>query len=286
MPVISSGDVNKLRQQTGAGGAGMMDCKKALEAAGGDFDKAVKVLREQGQATAAKRAGRATAEGLVTFRQAGAQTVLVELDCETDFVAKTDDFQKLLSGFADKAIASKWNSAADADTSHVKEIIAKLGENIALKRLARFEGGASSVFGVYIHPSGSTGKVGVIVEVDAPKSASSDDVKALAKDLAMQTAATSPKWVRREDVPSETVESEKAIARALAQKEGKPEKIWDKIAEGKINQFSQMFCLLEQPFVKDPGGKTLVKQLVEQVSKKAGDAVTVKRFARFKVGEE
>jgi elongation factor Ts len=283
MPVITSTDVNKLRTQTGAG---MMDCKRALESAGGDFEKAVKILREQGQATAAKRAGRATAEGLVTFRQSGNQIVLVELDCETDFVAKTDDFQKLLAGFADQALAKKWNSAADASQDHVKDVIAKLGENISLKRLVRFEGGASSAFGVYIHPSGATGKVGVVVEVEAPKSASSEDVKALAKDLAMQTAATSPKWVRREDVPAETLESEKAIARALAQKEGKPEKIWDKIAEGKINQFSQMFCLLEQPFVKDQGGKTLVKQVVEQAAKKADDAVTVKRFARFKVGEE
>ena len=283
MAVISSGDVNKLRQQTGAG---MMDCKRALETAGGDFDKAVKILREQGQATAAKRAGRATAEGLVTYRQSGGAVVLLELDCETDFVAKTDDFLKLLADFADQALAQKWTDASQAPQERVREMIAKLGENISLRRLARFEGGASSAFGIYIHPSGDKGKVGVVVELDATKSASSDDVKALARDLAMQTAATAPRWVRREDLPAETVESEKAIARALAQKEGKPEKIWDKIADGKINQFSQMFCLLEQPFVKDPGGKTLVKQMVEAAAKKAGDAIAVKRFVRYKVGEE
>ena len=283
MPVISGSDVNKLRQQTGAG---MMDCKRALEAAGGDFEKAVKVLREQGQASAAKRSGRATAEGLVLCRRAGAQVALVELDCETDFVAKTDDFRKLLGDFADKTLANKWNGPADAAQDHVKEMIAKLGENISLRRLARFEGGASSVIGTYIHPTGDTGKVGVIVELEAPKSASSEDVKSLARDLSMQVAAAAPKWVRREDVPAETVEGEKAIARSLAQKEGKPEKIWDKISDGKVNQFAQMFCLLEQPFVKDPGGKTLVKQLVEQVSTKVGDVIAVKRFVRFKVGEE
>jgi elongation factor Ts len=281
MPVISSNDVNKLRQQTGAG---MMDCKRALEAAGGDFEKALKVLREQGQASAAKRAGRATSEGLVTYRESGNQVSLLELSCETDFVAKTDDFQKLLAGFADKSIAEKWNSPADAPQEPMKDMIAKLGENITLRRLARFEGGAGSVFGVYIHPSGATGKVGTLVELES--SASSEAVKALARDLAMQAAATSPKWVNREDIPSETVESEKAIARALAQKEGKPDKIWDKIADGKINQFAQMFCLLEQPYVKDANGKTLVKQHVETAAKAAGATIKVKRFARFKVGEE
>jgi elongation factor Ts len=283
MAVISSSDVNKLRQQTGAG---MMDCKRALETSGGDFDKAVKILREQGQASAAKRAGRATAEGLVTYRQTSGAIVMVELNCETDFVAKTDAFRALLGDFADKALAQKWNSAADAATDHVKDVIAKLGENIALKRLARFEAAASSVFGIYIHPTGDIGKVGVIVEVEAPKSASSEVVKTLARDLAMQTAAASPKWVRAEDVPADMAENEKSIARTLAQKEGKPEKIWDKIADGKLNQFRQMFCLLEQPFVKDAGGKTLVKQIVEQAAKAAGDTLTVKRFARFKVGEE
>lgn len=283
MPVISSGDVNKLRQTTGAG---MMDCKRALEAAGGDFDKAVKTLREQGQASAAKRAGRATAEGLVTFRQTGTQIALVELDCETDFVAKTDDFQKMLADFADKTVAGKWNSAADAPQDVVKELAAKLGENIALKRLTRYEGTSSSVFGVYIHPSGGTGKVGVIVELDAPKSAASEDVKSLAKDLAMQAAAAAPKWVSRDQIPAEKIAEEKEIARTLAQKEGKPDKIWDKIAEGKVNQFAQMFCLLEQPYVKDQGGKTLIKQVVEQASQKAGDTITIKRFIRYKVGEE
>jgi elongation factor Ts len=283
MAEISSSDVNKLRQTTGAG---MMDCKKALVEAGGDMDKAVKILREKGQASAAKRAGRATSEGLVTFRQSGSQAALVELSCETDFVAKTDDFQKLLGDFADKAIPAKWNTAADAPQDVVKDLAAKLGENIALKRLSRLEGGSSSVFGVYIHPSGTTGKVGVIVEVEAPKSASSDDVKTLAKDLAMQAAAQSPKWVRREDIPAEKIEEEKSIARTLAQKDNKPQNIWDKIAEGKVNQFSQMYCLLEQPYVKVEGGKTLVKQVVDQVSKKVGDTLSVKRFVRYKVGEE
>lgn len=283
MAVISSNDVNKLRQQTGAG---MMDCKKALETAGGDFEKAVKFLREQGQASAAKRAGRATAEGLVTYRQKDGQVALVEVDCETDFVAKTDDFRALLGGFADKTLAAKWNSVADAPQDHVKDVIAKLGENMALKRLARFEGGPTSALGIYIHPSGDTGKLGVVVEVEAPKSAASEAVKALARDLAMQTAAAGPKWIRREDVPADVAEGEKSIARTLAQKEGKPEKIWEKIADGKLNQFCQMFCLLEQPYVKDPGGKTLIKQVVEQAAKAAGDTLTVKRFVRFKVGEE
>jgi elongation factor Ts len=287
--VITSENVQKLRAQTGAG---MMDCKRALESSGGDMDKAVKTLREQGAATAAKRAGRVTGDGLVAahVEPSGKTVVLLELNCETDFVARTDDFLRLIGDLAKKAAQSApgWTSPADAPTKEVQDAVAKLGENISLRRFTRYDAAGPSVYGVYIHPSGSTGKVGVIVEVGAAdaKFLAGDEAKSLARDLAMQVAATAPRWVRREDVPADVLEGEKAIAVEQAKRDNKPEKIWDKIAQGKTTQFCQQFCLLEQPFVKDPGGKTPVSELVKQVSAKAGGELTVKRFVRYKVAEE
>jgi elongation factor Ts len=262
----------------------MMNCKRALESAEGDFEKALKLLREQGQATAAKRAGRATAQGVVTSQVSNGKAVLLELNCETDFVAKTDDFQALVVELASGVAAQGWTTPSDVPQNRVQELAAKLGENISLQRFSCYEGSSSSVFGVYIHPSGLIGNIGVLVELSSEKASAEVDV--LARDLAMQVAATAPRWVQREDIPSETAESEKAIARVLAQKENKPEKIWDKISEGKLNQFAQQFCLLEQPYIKDAGGKTLVKTVVDQASAKVGSKILVKRFARYKVGED
>jgi elongation factor Ts len=279
-PEISSELVRKLRETTGAG---MMECKRALESTGGDMEKAIKVLREKGAASAAKRAGRATAEGLVTSQIAadGKTAVLLDLNCETDFVARTDDFTALLKELVQGAADGKWKTPAEAPQQRIQDMIAKLGENITLRRFVRWDLQQPGVFAVYIHPSGGTGKVGVLLELSGADGAEAAE---LARNLAMQVAAASPRWVRREDVPAETVESEKAIGREQAKRENKPEKIWDKIAEGKLTQFVQQFCLLEQIYVRD--GKTQVKAVLDEASKKFGKPLSVRRFARYKVGEE
>jgi len=280
MPEISSELVRKLRETTGAG---MMECKRALEASGGDMDKAVKLLREKGAASAAKRAGRATAEGLVTSQISadGKTAVLLDLNCETDFVARTDDFLNLLKELVQGAAEGKFKTPAEAPQQRLQGMIAKLGENISLRRFVRWDLQQPGSFAVYIHPSGGTGKVGVLLELSGAEGAEAAE---LARNIAMQVAAASPRWVRKEDIPAETVESEKAIGREQAKRDNKPEKIWDKIAEGKLTQFTQQFCLLEQVYVRD--GKTQVKAVLDEASKKFGKPVTVRRFARYKVGEE
>jgi elongation factor Ts len=280
---ISPDAVAKLRSQTGAG---MMDCKRALATAGGDMDKALQILREQGAASAAKKAGRSTGDGLVTAYVEGNTAVLLELNCETDFVARTDDFKKLIGDYAQQAAKASpaWKTPADAPQKPLQDAVAKLGENMSLRRFERYDLSGAGAFGVYIHPSGGTGKVGVLVELSGD--ASSEAAKTLAKDLAMQIAATSPRWLSKEEVPADVLESEKKIARELAKNEGKPEKIWDKIAEGKLTQFYGQFCLLEQNFVKDPAGKTKVSAVVAEAAKAAGAALAPKRFVRYKVAEE
>jgi elongation factor Ts len=290
MADISPELVRKLRETTGAG---MMDCKRALEASSGDFDKAVKVLREKGAASAAKRAGRATAAGWVAswIDPAGKSAVLLELNCETDFVARTDDFKALVQDLVQKAgtAAPEWSGPADAPQDRLRDLAAKLGENVALRRFQRYgSNGGSVLHSSYIHPSGGLGSVGVLIELAADKAEAlqSAEAKALAKDLAMQVAAASPRWVSREEIPADVLEQEKSIAREQARRDNKPEAIWDKIVQGKVQQFCRQFCLLEQPFVKDESQKLAVGQVVEQVSKKVGAALAPKRFVRYRVGEE
>jgi elongation factor Ts len=295
MAEISSESVGKLRAKTGAG---LMDCKRALTQTGGDFDKAVVVLREQGSASAAKRAGRVTGDGLVTsyVDPSGKTAVLLELNCETDFVARTDDFQGFLTELARGAAQANpaWKSAADAPQDRLQDVAIKLKENVQLRngRFARFDRVAPGIFAIYIHPSGNFGKVGVLVELgvagDGAAALEKDEAKALARDLAMQVAATSPRFVRKEDVSADVIEQESAIAKEQARRENKPEKIWDKIVQGKVQQYYGQFCLMEQDFVKPvEGGKTMkVGQVVDLVSKKVGATLIPRRFVRLKVGEE
>lgn len=290
MPVtISSDAVNKLRTKTGAG---MMDCKRALEKAEGDFDKAVTLLREAGAATAARRAGKVTGDGVVAVHvePSEASAVLLELNCETDFVARTPDFQSLALDLARQVAQSSpaWSRPEDLPGTRVQDAVAKMGENIALRRFTRYDRSGSSLFAHYIHPSGVIGKVGVLVELtsDNPAVLATEAARTLGRELSMQVAAASPRWVSRDQISPEVLEGEKSIAREQARRENKPEKIWDKIAEGKVTQYCQQFCLLEQPFVKDPGGKQLVKAVLEQVSKTVGGNIGVSRFVRYKVAEE
>ena len=268
-------DVMTLRQRTGAG---MMDCKNALTETNGDMEKAIDYLREKGIAKAAKKAGRIAAEGLVDsyIHMNGTIGVLVEVNCETDFVAKTENFQELVAGIA--AHVAKSNPA-DMDALNASEIeagktvaalitesIAKIGENISLRRFARYEV-AEGMVAAYIHGGG---KIGVLVSMTA------GDAE-LGKDVAMHIAAANPGYLTREQVPTAELEHEKAVLTEQARNEGKPEKIIEKMVQGRIQKYYKEVCLVDQEFVKDPD------QTVGKLVAAAGAAVT--EFTRFQLGE-
>jgi elongation factor Ts len=277
---ISAQLVKELREKTGAG---MMDCQRALQEAGGDLDEAVKVLRKKGLSAAAKKAGRAAKDGLVTIalsadrRRAG----MVELNCETDFVARTDKYQAFAQSLAEQVMESgagdldKVRAAkAKADPQHtvaeaIAAQIATIGENILLSRVAALAASADTLLGSYLHMGG---KIGVLVELSA--AADEETVK----DVAMHVAAAEPRFVSRDEVPPAVIEEEREIARGQAAASGKPAQVIEKIVDGKIGKFFEQVCLLEQPFVKLPEQK--VGDLL-----KARGGVAVRRFVRFKLGE-
>jgi len=295
---ISAEMVRQLREETGAG---MMDCKSALVEAGGDAQVARELLRKKGLAAAARKAGRAATEGAVGSHivDGGKLGVLVEVNCETDFVAKTEDFQSLVRDVAEQVAAgAPADVAALADQplatrpgktvgQLVQEKIAVIKENMVVRRFARFElpADGSGAVTSYIHPGA---KVGVLVEVTCETAAvaRTQEFQALVKDVAMHVAAASPAaaaYVSKDQVPAEVLEKEKEIYRAQAVAQGKPPNVVDRIAEGKLKEFYQSFCLLEQPFVKEP--KLTVGQLVQQKGAAVKESVVVRRFARFRVGE-
>ena len=277
MANFTAADVKRLREQTGAG---MMDCKNALEEAGGDLEAAVELLRLKGAKDVNKRATRTAANGLVAAELDGTQAgVLLELNCETDFVAKTDLFQQTAKQIAEAAIGAK---AADRLTllgtevrpgTTVEQLIdeasASLKEKLELGRFARFEGGYVAS---YLHRSDAAlpPTLGVLVQLDR------DDAE-VAKDLAQQVAAMRPLYTRREDVPADVVEKERRIAEQITRDEGKPEQAIPKIVEGRLNAYFKDVVLTEQAFVKDQ--KTAIKQVL------ARSGVTVTGFARFQVGQ-
>jgi elongation factor Ts len=270
--------VKDLREKTNAG---MMDCKKALSATNGDFEAAVNWLREKGLAAVAKKAGRVAAEGLVGVAQDGSVAAMVEVNCETDFVAKNPEFIDFVNSLAKTVVKSapaNIEAFQAAQKDALAEKIAKIGENMSIRRFARAEG----VLGSYIHMGG---KIGVIVELtvgDAGK-AQSDTVKQLARDIAMQVAASSPLYLHRDEADQKVLENERTVAREKAKAEGKPEKILEKIVEGQVNKFLQENTLLEQAFIKDD--KLTVQKHVEKVAKELGTTIAVKAMHRFKVGE-
>jgi elongation factor Ts len=272
MPNFTAADVKKLRDATGAG---MMDSKKALEETDGDFDKAIEVLRIKGAAKAAKRgAERTAANGLV----AAAESAMIELACETDFVAKNEQFQQLAADIVAHAAATKTGDVAAlqqetlADGRTVQEnidaVAAIIGEKLELRRVAVFDGTVAA----YMHRRSSDlpPQVGVLVEFTG------DDLEA-ARGAAMQVAAMRPRYLTREEVPAEVVENERRIADATAREEGKPEQALPKIVEGRLNGFFKENVLLEQSSVQD--SKKTVKALLDDAG------VTLTRFARFEVGE-
>jgi elongation factor Ts len=275
---ISAQQVSELRARTGAG---MMDCKRALEETGGDMEKAIDLLRKKGQAKADKRADRAASEGTVAAFVApdGKSAGLVELNSETDFVARTTEFQTLAKELA-REVAERGTVGSEA---RVKDLAGKTGENVAVGRTARLalEGGPGVVES-YVH---FNGQVGVLLELNAPAAAlGRDELKALSKDLVLHVASAKPIAVSTDQVPADVVERERRIYEAQVAEEGKPEAVRPKIVEGKIRKFYEERVLLEQPFVKDD--KVKVRDLIKQAGKTLGGDVAVRRFARFEVGAE
>jgi len=275
MPEITPATVAKLREMTSAG---LMDCKKALTEANGDLDAAVDILRKKGQASAARKAGREAKEGVIAqFIQPGASAgVLLEVNCETDFVAKNEVFR----GFCDE-VAKRLCADPKADLEAFRvEQVARIGENIRISRHRQFEVQGSGMVAGYIHTGA---KVGVLVEVGAGMDATvaNDEFKQLVKDITLQIAAAHPSVVSRDQVPADVLAKEKEIA--SEQFKNKPPQAIAKIVEGKLEKFFQTCCLLEQGFVKNP--EETIRKHVESIGTKLGDQITIRRFVRFQVGE-
>lgn len=303
MAEITAQLVKELRERTGAG---MMECKKALQEAIGDLAAAEVVLRKRGIAAAAKKATRATRQGLIGSYQSddGKLGVLVEVNCESDFVARNEEFQAMVANLAkqvalqgpyaegDAGLAQLLAQPYIADSSLTVEqlianSIAKIGENQGVARISRFavgEAGGSEhgALGIYIHPGS---QLGVMVELSASQAGTSanSEFQDLAKDLAMQVAAADPQFIRKEDVDESALAREKDIQRDRALAEGKPEKMVDRIVEGRMSKFYEEICLLEQPFVKE--NSLSINQVISQKATSLGDELSLVRFSRFKVGD-
>lgn len=276
MAEITAALVSKLREMTNAG---LMDCKKALTESNGDLDAAVDILRKKGVATAAKKAGREAREGVIAQNiQPGARVgVLVEINCETDFVAKNEQFRVFCDDIA-KTLAA--NPNADLEAIRTAQV-AKMGENIRVSRHVRYEVSGSGLVAAYIH-TGS--KVGVLVEVGANKAetVNAEDFKQLVRDITLQIAAASPVAVSSSDVDPAVIAKEREIA--TEQVKGKPPQAIAKIVEGKLEKYFQTVCLLDQGFVKK-NGEVTVREHIASVAKQLGDDISVRRFLRYQVGE-
>lgn len=271
---ITASMVKELREKTGAG---MMDCKKALTETSGDMEKAIDYLHEKGIAKAAKKADRIAAEGLTFVKTEGNKAVIVEINSETDFVAKNENFKNLVSAIAANLLSQNPTTVEEALEQTIEGVklgeyinnqIAKIGEKISLRRFAIVEKADDAAFGAYLHMGGRIGVLSVI-------EGSTDEE--LAKDIAMHVAAINPKYVSREEVSLEEVSREREVLKQQALNEGKPENIVEKMVEGRLSKYFEDICLLDQPFVKD--GDQKVGKYV------ANKGATVKSFVRYEVGE-
>lgn len=281
---ISAKDVKELRQISGAG---IMDCKRALQETDGDLDEALAYLQKKGEAAAEKKAARTAAEGLVDVWLNDDQTeaVLVEVNCETDFVSQNDKFQNFVSQIAETVGTSKVSSVeeleettvpgtdstvADFTASHISSI----GENIKVRRFVRFDVD-QGLIGAYIHAGG---QIGVLVELDAPEGADRDELDALARDVAMHVAAMNPKYLREDDIPEADEAAQRDILMAQAKEMDKPESILERIVSGKLAKWRSENVLLTQPFVKD--SDQTVGEILDDT-----DGATLASFTRYEVGE-
>lgn len=281
---ITASKVNELRQKTGAG---MMDCKKALVEADGDFEKAIEILRKKGAAVASKRAEKSANEGMVLTkisddRRSG---VMVEVNCETDFVARSEDFINFSNFVLESAVLASAQSRDEmilknpSISEKMSELMGKIGEKIEISRVTNEQTNNGFVID-YIHPGS---KLGVLVIFDSLEN-HKEEFAAIAKDIAMQVAAMKPLCVSRNEVPKDIVEKELDIYKELARKEGKPENILEKIAQGKMNKFYQENCLGEQVYIKD-NTKT-VNDLLKEFNSKNKTNVNLVRFKRFHLSDE
>jgi elongation factor Ts len=303
MAEINAQLVKKLRDMTGAG---MMECKKALTQADGDINKAIEILRTMGIGSASRKEGRSTKQGLlgVKISADSKSGVLAEVNCESDFVARTEDFQALVNDItehiaelkpthvrkeevvqaASEAIVlyeQKFSKDPNQTVSElIKSKIAKLGENIAVSRFAILSVKGSGVVGSYVHTGA---QVATVVEVhSADEATRQEEFSTLVRDIAMHITAANPQFIGKDSVSQEALESERKIQRDRALKEGKPEKMVDKIVEGRMSKFYEEVCLLEQPFIKD--NSVTIGELIKSKAAKLGD-ITVANFVRYKVGE-
>jgi len=278
MAEITPADVAKLREMTGAG---MMDCKKALVEAKGSLDEAVNILRKKGAATATVKAARDAKEGAIVQYIApnGKLGVLVEVNSESDFVARNETFRAFCDEVA-KRYATEANPDLEADRL---AIVAKIRENIKIARHAKMEVNGSGLIAGYIHTGA---KVGVLVEVGAGKAetVARDEFKQLVKDITLQIAAGHPHAVSREQVPADVIAKEREIAAQSDRLKGKPPQAMEKILQGVLEKFYQTYCLVDQGFVKR-NSEVSVKEHAAQIAKQLGDEITIRRFVRFQVGE-
>jgi elongation factor Ts len=283
---ITASMVSELRGKTGAG---MMDCKKALTEAAGNMDEAVDILRKKGLSAAAKKAGRVAAEGLVACLAESSRGDVVEVNAETDFVAKNESFQAFVAGVAKVALgdmpadldalkAADYPGSGRNVADELTHQVATIGENMNLRRVACLDAGQGLV-SCYVH---GAGKIGVLVQLETALG-DHEKVKQLGHNLAMHVAAANPQFLCREEVPADVVEKEKDIMRAKALDSGKPANIVEKIITGQINKFFGEACLLEQAFVVDPDQK--VQKVIDAVAKEIGGDVKLGRFVRYQLGE-
>jgi len=282
MTQITAAMVKELREATGAG---MMDTKNALTEAQGNMEEATKILRKKGLAAAGKKAGRVTAEGVVQAYVAGNTGVLVEVNCETDFVGRNENFRNFATEVA-KVIAQskarsvaellneKWPGSNETVSQKIAEMIGSIKENITVRRFAKYDAAPNAALGTYIHGGG---KIGVMVEVVGDKAGT------VARDISMHVAAAEPRFLSRTDVTQKDLDTEREIARDAAAKSGKPENIVEKMVTGKMEKFYGEACLLEQPYIRDD--KSTVTQYLDKQGKEAGCKYVVTRFTRFKLGE-
>ncbi len=281
MADISAELIKDLRLKTGAG---LLDCKKALMESVGNVDQAVEILRKSGAAKADKKTGRITAEGRISLRVEGAQAVMVEVNSETDFVAKNPEFQAFADEVAQEILKSRPENLeallhaslkGQSIETVLKGMIAKIGENISIRRFVRIEAAPGEVIGSYVHMGN---KIAVLVKIKGPLEKITE---AATRDVAMHVAACAPQYLSRENIPAEVIAKEKEIYLEQMKDSGKPPQVLEKIIEGKVAKFADEVCLVSQPFVKDPTGKQNISQFLKQIDPQ----ISVLGFVRYQVGE-
>ncbi len=290
MAEITASKVKELRERTGAG---MMDCKEALQEVGGDLEEAIVFLRKKMGNKLERREGRVTAEGVVATFISGSVAAIVELNSETDFVARNEDFKALAEEIAQQ-VATNGGDSAEAILAQdsvvnpgtplrtrLEDVFTRLRENLVFKRYARVDAGANGAVAAYVHVP-SNNKIGVIVQLSAESAevAASDAVQTLGKELAMQIAAARPRYLNRDEVPADTIATERDIAVTQAKNEGRPEAAMEKIVEGRLKKYYEEVVLLDQAYLRDP------KKTVGQVVKETAAGLTVTGYVRYEVGEQ